>query len=72
VLDTNNKEQLIAFLEKPVHHYEVSTGIYMINKQVIHHIPKDRSFEFDNLMHTLLTTKKEINVQQYDGYRLDI
>lgn len=68
--DENNF--LTQFEEKPNYDFLVSTGIYMLNKRVVQHIPQDTFFGFDHLMYRLLEIKNPAKVFEYDGFWLDI
>jgi NDP-mannose synthase len=72
VLDTNDKHELSGFREKPKQNYQVSMGIYMLNRGVLDHIPADTPFGFDHLMLKLIELKKSVNVEKFSGYWLDI
>ncbi len=72
VLEMNNKNILTGFLEKPISNYEVSMGVYMVNKEVLSYIPVNKTYGFDVLMHDLLVAKKEVKVKRHKGYWLDI
>jgi len=72
VLQVNEKSRLVGFSEKPTSIFEVSMGIYMVNRDVLRYIPEDTYFGFDNLMSTLLSERREINVIKHGGYWLDI
>lgn len=72
VLQVNEQQQLIGFTEKPRNHYEVSMGIYMLNKKVLKHIPNKQAFGFDHLMLQLIQQKQTVVVQPFDGLWLDI
>ena len=72
LLETNKKNELTKFVEKPGKIYEVSMGIYIIRKNVLKYIPNNKFFGFDNLMHKLLKLKKNIKVLNHSGYWLDI
>jgi NDP-sugar pyrophosphorylase family protein len=72
VLEVNKNNLLQGFVEKPVNHYAVSMGIYMLNKEVLSFIPENEAFGFDNLMHRLLNEDKKILVNNFSGYWLDI
>jgi NDP-mannose synthase len=50
VLKFDEKNLITDFIEKPVYHFDVSMGIYCINKSVILKIPKGLKYGFDNLM----------------------
>jgi len=72
VLDVNNECLLYNFREKPVHKFEVSMGIYMLNKKVLEFIPENIAFGFDQLMLTMLKEKKNVMIKKHLGYWLDI
>ena len=72
VLETNKNGILTGFVEKPTNSFEVSMGIYLINKEVLSFIPENQPFGFDDLMHKLLNNKKTIMVNTFTGYWLDI
>ena len=63
---------LIDFQEKPEYSYNVSMGIYVMNKRVLDMIPKNIPFGFDNLLLVMLKNKYPVNIFPYSGYWLDI
>ena len=72
VLEKNNANNLTGFFEKPKHSFLVSMGIYMLNKETLNSIPVNQSFGFDHLMLKFLETKKDVYVEEFNGYWLDI
>src|SRR6266581_5843468 len=60
------------FKEKPTARYEVSMGVYMINRDVLGFIPEGRQYGFDDLMNDLLGAHRKVDVKPFDGYWLDI
>lgn len=72
VLETNDDGKLQSFSEKPKMFYEVSMGIYMVSRDILHYIPDSIPYGFDNLMVDLLKADKVVNVKIFDGYWLDI
>lgn len=60
------------FIEKPEYSFNVSMGVYVMNKKVLDFVPYNEPFGFDNLMNTLLKEKKPVHIFSYDGYWLDI
>ena len=72
LLETNKKKILTNFVEKPYKKYQVSMGVYVLNKNILQYIPKNRFFGFDNLMYKLLRLKKKVKVIKHNGYWLDI
>ena len=72
VLDTDERGRLVGFREKPKLDYEVSMGIYMVSAGALSYVPKDRPYGFDNLMHELIASEREVSVRKFEGYWLDI
>lgn len=72
VLEVDKHSNLVGFFEKPKNLYQVSMGIYMLNRDVLQFIPDNEPYGFDNLMLDLLRIKQPVAVKQYNGYWLDI
>jgi NDP-mannose synthase len=72
VLETNELDHLVGFREKPEAEYQVSMGIYMLSKAVLDFIPNEGAYGFDDLMLNLIKAERNVNVQDFDGYWLDI
>lgn len=72
VLDTGADGRLTGFREKPKTEYEVSMGVYMVNRTVLEIIPDGLAYGFDNLMLDLLASDRSVAVENYPGYWLDI
>lgn len=72
VLEVDESKKLINFHEKPTTRFEVSMGIYMVNKSVLDFIPFNESYGFDTLMLDLIRAGKNARVRKFDGYWLDI
>ena len=72
LLETNKHKILTKFVEKPHKKYQVSMGIYVLSKNILKYIPKNRFFGFDNLMYKLLKIKKKVKVFKHNGCWLDI
>jgi len=72
VLETNDGNMLIGFKEKPVLKYNVSMGIYMVNKRILKYIPEGQAYGFDNLMLDLIKDNSPAAVKYFNGYWLDI
>lgn len=71
VLNIHN-DRLIGFEEKPHLKYDVSMGIYAMNRNIVEYIPKDTFFGFDDLMEKLLENDMPIHTKKYHGYWMDI
>ncbi len=60
------------FIEKPVYHFDVSMGIYCINKSVIASLTKNEKYGFDNLMIDGIKNNLKYRVKPFEGFWLDI
>ena len=72
VLTVNEDNYLEGFKEKPKSKFEVSMGVYILNKEVLKYIPDGIAYGFDDLMLKLLKEEQKVNVQKHEGYWLDI
>ena len=72
VLDVNDDDVLYNFREKPSHFFEVSMGVYMVNRKVLEYIPEGKAFGFDQLMLKLIKEQQQVKVKNHKGYWLDI
>lgn len=72
VLGTNRSSKLVDFQEKPNHEFDVSMGVYMVNRRVLEYIPDQIAFGFDELVEHLIQNEEFPHVYKYDGYWLDI
>lgn len=72
VLESNEENKLVAFKEKPILHYNVSMGVYMVNRKCLDIIPEDTFYGFDHLMLDLIKNNTPAIVRPYKGYWLDI
>jgi NDP-mannose synthase len=68
----NSDGKLTGFKEKPTTGFEVSMGIYMVNRRIIDYLPDSKVYGFDNLMLDLIADKQEVKVERFNGYWLDI
>jgi NDP-sugar pyrophosphorylase family protein len=61
-----------GFREKPEYTFEVSMGVYVMNRDVLDLVPAHTHFGFDDLMLTLLDKQRPAKIYPYHGYWLDI
>ena len=71
VLFMDASGMLSGFQEKPTASYEVSMGIYMVNRDILKYVTSI-PYGFDNLMLDLIEDKCDVKVETYGGYWLDI
>ena len=72
VLKSNNNQKIVEFSEKPIYHFDVSMGVYLLNQRILSYIPKDIPFGFDQLMYVLIEGKESVMSAQHNGFWLDI
>lgn len=61
-----------GFREKPEYTFEVSMGVYVMNRKVLDLVPYNTHFGFDNLMISMLEKNQPVRIFPYKGYWLDI
>lgn len=72
VLRYDDNGRLNEFQEKPEYDFDVSMGIYCINRSVIDLLPRGEKYGFDNLMIDGLAKDEPIDIRPFSGYWLDI
>jgi NDP-sugar pyrophosphorylase family protein len=72
VLHSDDAGHLRRFQEKPVLDFNVSMGVYCINRSVIKKLPRGVAYGFDHLMLDGLASKQPIDVRPFSGYWLDL
>lgn len=72
VIVSGVENKLLDFKEKPILDYQVSMGVYMVNKRILRYIPEDTPYGFDNLMLDMIRDNNPASVKLHSGYWLDI
>jgi NDP-mannose synthase len=72
VLRYDEANHLTEFHEKPAFDFDVSMGIYCIDRSVIDALPRGVPYGFDNLMIDGLKNGQSIDIRPFSGYWLDI
>lgn len=67
-----SRDRLVGFEEKPVYSSLVNAGIYTINPEVIERIPKNTSFDMDQLLKKMLQEEAPLAVFPIREYWIDI
>ena len=65
-------DEVRDYIEKPTYEFNVSTGIYVLNRSVVDNIPKNQYFDFPSLIKKLISLNEPINVYKYEGEWFDI
>lgn len=71
VLDLND-DRITGFKEKPSFTYYSNAGIYLIKKELLNLIPKDRKFDATDLIQKALDMEKKVTFFPIVGYWIDI
>jgi len=72
VLRYDANGNLNEYQEKPIYDFDVSMGIYCINRPVIDALPRGVKYGFDDLMVDGIAKKQSIHIRPFSGYWLDI
>jgi len=72
VLEYNENNLIVSFAEKPIYYFDVSMGIYCLNRRVVEQLFQGQAYGFDHLMIDGIKNKDKIFVKPFDGYWLDI
>jgi NDP-sugar pyrophosphorylase family protein len=72
VITSNDENKIVDFIEKPIYHFDVSMGIYLLNREILTYIPQDQAFGFDQLMYTLIQNNANVLTFLHDGFWLDV
>lgn len=72
VLKYDSDNKITGFEEKPVYNFDVSMGVYCINRSVIEKLPKNEKYGFDDLMTDGVKNNSGYSVRPYEGFWIDI
>lgn len=72
VLERTDDKRITAFREKPTIPYEVSMGVYILNRRCLDFVPKGEYFGFDHLVLALLAAGENVRAYPYRGKWLDL
>lgn len=72
VLEKNAENLLKEYKEKPVFNFQVSMGIYTMDREIVNFIPYNEYYEIPTLMNRLLKEKKPPMIYPFNGKWLDI
>ena len=72
ILESSKNNIINKISEKPSFVYPANAGIYLIKKEFINLIPKNKFFDATDLIDKLLNLKKKITYKSIRGYWIDI
>jgi NDP-sugar pyrophosphorylase family protein len=73
VLDVDPvRGRLLGHTEKPTYHFNVSMGMYAMDRSLLDSVPDGQHFGVDTLALGMLSRDEPVNIFQYEGYWLDL
>jgi len=72
VIEADDMNRVIGYVEKPTYDYRVSMGIYVFEPSVLRYITRGVRLDFPELIWKLLAANEPVFGYPYDGYWLDI
>lgn len=73
VLDANKNSNVQSIIEKPTYNFNVSGGVYVLNKKILNDISKDIKYlDMPDLINSALTSKKQIDLYHFYGQWIDV
>lgn len=72
VLHYDAAHNIERFEEKPTLAYDVSMGVYILNRRCLEYVPQGQAFGFDQLMLALLAAGERVKAFPHAGHWLDL
>ena len=72
VITANDTDRIVGFHEKPTLKYEVSTGVYAMNRRMLEFVKPGTPYGFDQLVNAMLAARHPIGRFAHHGVWLDI
>ncbi len=72
IIESDQERRVTAYIEKPIHRYQVSMGIYVLEPAVLEFVPRGQYLDLPDLVRTLMATGRPVLAHPFDGYWLDI
>jgi NDP-sugar pyrophosphorylase family protein len=72
IIQNNGEFEIVDYIEKPVHKFNVSMGVYVFDSKVIHYIEPQKYLDFPTLVRQLLDDGQKVVSYPFNGYWLDI
>jgi NDP-sugar pyrophosphorylase family protein len=70
--DSDDRDRLTGYMEKPKVRYEASMGIYCFSPRALDHIKDGETLDFPDLVMRLVEAGEEVRAWKSDDYWLDI
>ena len=71
VIDVNGTE-VVSICEKPEKHYNVNSGVYIIEPELIDTVPEENAFQMTELIGNTINSKQKVGVHLNKGSWIDV
>lgn len=72
VIDSDGRGLVTGYTEKPTFAYDVSMGIYVMEKEALGYVPAKGPFDLPDLIKALIADARPVATYPFDGWWLDI
>jgi NDP-mannose synthase len=72
VIETDDANNVTAYIEKPTYQYRASMGAYVFQQGVLPFVPTGTRFDLPDLVRTLIAAGRHVHGYLHEGYWLDI
>lgn len=72
VLKIDQNNELTDYLEKPQFYYDISMGVYGVNKKILDYTPQDERFDMPHLIKKLIENNEKVTGYPHEGHWFDI
>jgi NDP-sugar pyrophosphorylase family protein len=72
VIQCNEQNEIVNYIEKPTYDYMVSMGIYVFEPRVLSYITEGQYLDFPELVHKLLDRQEKVVGLPFEGYWQDL
>jgi NDP-sugar pyrophosphorylase family protein len=72
VVEFDVSHGLVSYVEKPVHEFNASMGIYVFHPRILDFIPANRHLDLPDLLKQVVKAGEKVQCYPFDGYWLDI
>jgi len=72
IINHEADNRITDYIEKPMHMFQVSMGVYMFEREVLQYIEPHKRLDFPDLVKGLLANSQPVVSYPFDGYWLDI
>ena len=72
IIESDQESRVTAYIEKPIHRYQVSMGIYVLEPAVLDFVPRGQYLDLPDLVRQLMAAGRPVLAYPFDGYWLDI